>query len=511
MKVLRICFLLMLVPALVMAGGGSQSGGNTQSGLITVTMAQRMHAAETPQDWNAPLQKLTIERTGVKPEIEYWPEANWVELSNLRLASGSLPDLMYVSPDQAALYGMEGVFDPLDDLIRRYAPNITKLMTPENVAPLKAPDGKMYQINTYDESNSFPSQTFDYRMDILREMGEPEPSNPEEWYQLFKRVKARYPNMIPLVERSRRIDDFSHTAFDMGKLWNEDYYGIIGAEYSQRKIHYLPMTNEWKDMLQWYAKLYAENLLDHEYLTIPYDDWWERKISGGIAFACWTMNQSRAAQANDLAHQAGLNYVQWGCARTMGNYKTGERWYYFPASPWDQRGGYSLSAKSRVKEAAIRLVDFYYTEEWWGFARGRVTVYNGVEMMSMPGADWQKYIGSWGTQYNPQYWPINEGTPKSADGSDNPGYDHFQKNYKNNTSLVGLPPVNRTGDLNRWMTVTTDLKTYIERSMDEFITGRRSFSQWDAYLAEIRRLGVDWAVGETQKWYDAYWRSVGSR
>jgi putative aldouronate transport system substrate-binding protein len=205
---------------------------------------------------------------------------------NLALASGTLPDLFFATSIQANSYGPDGVFEALDDLLAKNAPNFMKLVNDSPDSPfLKNPDnGKMYFMPKYYSLNTATEPTFTYRKDILQEMGEKEPATMDEWYQLFKKVKAKYPNMVVLCERGNWVESTTHLAFDMGMI--DGWFGIIGSDFAKHQIAYLPITNEWKDMLTYYNKLYTEGLLDPEYLTIGYNDWWEGKIGGGRAFAC---------------------------------------------------------------------------------------------------------------------------------------------------------------------------------------------------------------------------------
>ncbi|MDR2078285.1 MAG: extracellular solute-binding protein [Treponema sp.] len=512
MKAKRISILSLVVPALFAVASCSRQSGPAaatpvQSGPTPITIAISLHAQETAPDWSSPLGKFVLENTNVTVTGEYWPDGTVTEKQNLALASGELPDLFFATRDQAFLYGAEGIFEPLDDLLAGNAPHIMRYITPENSSVLKSPnDGKIYLIPKYYQLNTFTEWTFDYRRDILEEMGEPEPGTIEEWYQLFKKVQARYPDMVVLCERNRGVDMFTHAAFDMGKI--DGYYGIIGSDFDKHRIVYLPVTNEWKDMLQFYNRFYAENILDHEYLTIQYNDWWERKIGGGRAFACWTMNMSRADQANQLAHGAGLDQVEWRVAETVKNYKTGERIQYKTANPW-QEAGLALNAKSKVKEAAIKYIDFFFTDEFPAYgnyysADTRFSNLGFTDRRTMAEWDWGKYIGYSGFFNYPQFFPYNvfenNNPPLPA------SLEHFSKNNK---YVKAIPTITRSGDLERWVSATTDMKTYVDTAMDEFITGRRSFSQWDAYVQAVRNMGLDQAVETVQGWYDNYWNTVG--
>ncbi|GHU17292.1 hypothetical protein FACS1894163_08030 [Spirochaetia bacterium] len=498
--------LAMVVTTGLWAGGGKQPAASS-GGPTPLSIAVSIHPTQTAPDWSLALGKLVQERTNTVITGEYWPESTVTEKQNLALASGTLPDLFFATRDQAFLYGQEGVFEPLDDLLAKNAPHILNYITPENSTVLKSPqDGKTYILPKYYQLNTLTETTFDYRKDILDEMKEPEPSTIDEWYNLFKRVKARYPNMVILSERNREVDMFTHTIFDMGKI--DGYYGIIGSEYDKHKIEYLPITNEWRDMLAFYQKLYAEGLMDPEYLTIQYNDWWEGKIGGGRAFACWTMNFSRADQANQLAEKAGIKNVAWRVATTPKNYKTGERVQYQTGNPW-QESGYALNAKSKVKTEAIKYLDYFFTEEYIAMASWHVDspIYDALgykNKRSMTEFEYNEYIGFNGFFNMPQLHPFvvvrNNNPPLDAT------VDHFDKNMP---YVKIIPTIVRTGDSANWVSITTDLNAYIQTAMDEFITGKRPLSQWNAYVQGAKALKVDDGVKIVQGWYDNYWKSVG--
>jgi putative aldouronate transport system substrate-binding protein len=338
-------------------------------------------------------------------------------------------------------------------------------------------------------------------------MGEKEPTTMDEWYQLFKKVKARYPDMVVLCERSRGVDVFTHLAFDMGKI--EGYYGIIGSDFDKHQITYLPITTEWRDMLMYYNKLYTEGLLDPEYLTIQYNDWWEGKLGGGRAFACWTQNFNRADEASMLAHDAGLANVQWTVAETVKNFKTGERVQYKTGNPW-QDSGWALNAKSKVKEAAIRFADYFFSDEYviahtYGDQEGvTYRMRDGKYSNLLPELEINKIMGGDGffdfpAKFEIQY-PYDTNPPMPAT------ITHFEKNFK---YVKIIPTVVPAGNIDRLTSISTDLETFADTAMDEFITGRRSFSTWDRYVQEVKALGSDEGVGIVQSWYDSYWKSAG--
>jgi hypothetical protein len=255
-------------------------------------------------------------------------------------------------------------------------------------------------------------------------------------------------------------------------------------------------------------------LLDPEYLTHSYEDWWERKIGGGRAFACFSMNYSRAAQANELARNAGLTNVQWRVALNVKNYKNGERYQYKYSPTWMDYG-FALNSKSNVKDAAIRFIDWFYSDEYRNYGQWDKddpdNLFRNYHNSSWRNFDtptaWADFIGTSGWYYFARIFTFSVPVLDPTDPIYNAGYDNYTKN---SPYLRPLPQIPRTGDITNFVRVTTDIDAYIETAMDEFVTGRRPFSLWDAYVADVRRMGIDSNVATFQGWYDNYWRLTGN-
>ena len=105
-------------------------------------------------DWNKnAFTQYMEEKTGLKVQFQTvttsGPNGTDMTKVNAMLAAGDLPDAFLGIPftrDQLSLYGSQGVFTPLDDLIETYAPQMRQAMTDyPDLAPLnKGTDGKTY-------------------------------------------------------------------------------------------------------------------------------------------------------------------------------------------------------------------------------------------------------------------------------------------------------------------------------------------------------------------------------
>jgi ABC-type glycerol-3-phosphate transport system substrate-binding protein len=153
----------------VMAGGGGQSSNAALGGGTQISIAVLYHSGEALPDWNLSLGQKVLKTAGVTVQGEYWPQDATGEKQNLALASGTLPDLFYATGIQANSYGLDGVFEALDDLLAKNAPNFMKLVNDSPDSPfLKNPDnGRMYFMPKYYSLNTATEATFTYRKDIL--------------------------------------------------------------------------------------------------------------------------------------------------------------------------------------------------------------------------------------------------------------------------------------------------------------------------------------------------------
>jgi putative aldouronate transport system substrate-binding protein len=478
---------------------------------VKLSIALPLHVSDTAT-MDGKIMKTLMEKTNTDLTIDMWPADGAAERRNTMLADiKNLPDLFDLTAEQAFIYSAEGILEPLDELIDQYAPNIKKFMTAENTAPLRSPtDGKIYFVPQYDTINETCDITFTYRKDILDAMGEKEPTTLDEWHELFKKVKAAYPDLIILSERFPNVAYFTHSAFDMGRFMFGDFmYGMIGSEIDKGQSVFLPTTSQWKDMLTFYSELYAEGLLDPAYMTHDSTQWWNEKIAGGKVFACWTMNQGRAQSANDLAHEAGLNEVQWIVAETTKNYKTGERVVYKVANPWNSVG-LALNAKisEEKKIAAIKFLDYNFTEEsalmyYYGFEGEDYTLENGKPKRTQAFADNEAKRKKEGWLYGMPAWkPLD----MYADLSQPAIADHYAKNGNN---FISMPLISPVGDnVERLNSIMSELQPFTQTARDEFITGRRSFDDWDSYVAECEALGSAEGNGYVQEWLDAYYANI---
>lgn len=164
-------FVAVLCAALVAVSGAFAGGQNESTSAATisdasnvtpagtfpvvkqpVTLKVLMRGSSLIEDWPTNATTKWLEnKTGVHIDWTIADENNYQQKMNLVLASGDLPDVlmnMDISPTQQVIYGDEGVFVPLNDLIDKYGENVKKIMQqiPAVKDTLVAPGGKIYSL-----------------------------------------------------------------------------------------------------------------------------------------------------------------------------------------------------------------------------------------------------------------------------------------------------------------------------------------------------------------------------
>ncbi|MEM7032854.1 MAG: extracellular solute-binding protein [Chloroflexota bacterium] len=148
MSLLAVMLLVALaVAACAPGGGGDTSAADMDAGMdggVSVTapgtfpiveekVSLRVLMVQHPlvEDFETnEFTKWYEEKTNVHIDWELVPSSGATEKLNLVLASGDLPDVIMdftVSPAQQTIYGTQGLFLPLNDLIEEYGVETKKM------------------------------------------------------------------------------------------------------------------------------------------------------------------------------------------------------------------------------------------------------------------------------------------------------------------------------------------------------------------------------------------------
>ncbi|MDR3167416.1 MAG: extracellular solute-binding protein, partial [Treponema sp.] len=214
MKVLRlflaVAFCMVLALVHVAAGGNAQRGGTSPSSggelkydVLYIIMKDRVPDKPSLLD-NKLKEKFNI-------------AINWIETPStdietkltLMFASGEAPDIVWQTGINTASAGIQrlwqdGFLAPISDYFDRM-PNYRKLYNDAEWQLMfdfnAAADGKIYFIPQRNYRSS--SQSWIYRKSDFDKLGLVFPKTIDELMDLLGKIKAAYPDSIPLASRSK--------------------------------------------------------------------------------------------------------------------------------------------------------------------------------------------------------------------------------------------------------------------------------------------------------------------
>ena len=263
------------------SSSASASVSNSESGPlfsepVTFSMLIPSHASWPFQDdWY--VIDLVKEYTNVDFNITSVDTEGFYEKLNLTMASGELPDLIYLVGNAAVQqYGPQGAFINILDYIDQM-PNF-KAWYEENTQyalNFMSADGALYQFpeQGVDEANR---RGWLYRADVFEELGLEAPTNKDEFYDVLVKLKEAYPNSYPLAFRSftGELPQLNMIAPSWGTTFIDTRDNrFLGYDYDSGEWSFGPTSPEFKEMLEFYNKLYEEGLLLPNFLTIDTKGW----------------------------------------------------------------------------------------------------------------------------------------------------------------------------------------------------------------------------------------------
>lgn len=220
------------------------------------------------------------EKTNVHIEWEVVPEQSMQEKLNLVLASEDYPDVIMglnISPTQQMIYGTQGAFIPLNDLIEKQGVQTKKLFeeNPEIKSTITALDGNIYALP---EVNDCYHCSMSQKMWIyepwLKKLNLDMPTTTDELYSVLKAFKEKDPNgngkqdEIPMsiTQKSWRssLDAFLMNSFIYNPVYGSSYKHMYVKD---GKVDVAYNKPEWKEGLRYLNKLYKEGLISPESFT----------------------------------------------------------------------------------------------------------------------------------------------------------------------------------------------------------------------------------------------------
>ena len=455
------------------------------------------------EDW---LTVKTIEETyNVDLQFEVIPIADYATKVSLALNTGiNVPDviLYQTTKGENASLALNGALVPISEYAD-WTPNwnamVEKFGLKDDTDALKLGDGKRYYLPALFDVPFYDGGLI-LRQDYLEQKGLATPTTYDELYEILKAYKADYPESYPLtiLAGPRVLYRMTMPAFGISLGKNgASGSNTLSWDYENKTYFEGAISEQYKQYITFFAKLYAEGLLDPE-MAEPIDgDMWSQKMATGASMATY-------AYYDQIGGVTGASEIE-GFKLNMIPALTG------PAGAHHQPKSRTASgimfpaatAKRADFEQVVRKIDeCFFSEEaakiWclgvegvtYTEKDGKITfaddvvnspdgIYKTLQVKYGCGSDVTQmvwYNAREMTKYDENYAAINAAVAAMGD------------------VIQAIPPSPLFNDLTAEDAglLQTPLFDAFEVWNDAFLTGKKSIeNDWDEYVAEMKSKGIE--------------------
>ncbi|MBD3943211.1 extracellular solute-binding protein [Microbacterium sp. NEAU-LLC] len=438
-------------------------------------------------------------------DITSAPLNEWDQRKSLVIGAGDAPDIVSVTyPGQEVPFVAGGAILAASDFVQ-YMPNymdkVEKWNLEADLDQLRQEDGKYYLFPGFREEQR-PEYTFAVRSDIWEELGlSLEPATFDDFADDLRKVKEAYPDVYPMTDRwsangpiegtlgfvSPNFGTAAGWGFGQGLTWTGDEFVYTGA------------TDEYKDLVEFYAGLVADGLLDPEAITQD-DDQAKQKVASGQALSVGTNNQEIVGYRQtlkDLGTAGDLAMIRVPAGPGGDNLAAGGRLV----------SGFMLSSKVQESEhfkALLQFLDWlYYSDEGLEFAKwgvegetytkdadGKRVLDPGITAMGINAGAPKNLQTDYG--FSNGVWMLVHGSSVDLDRSMLPEEAVDFVESMSTKKVLDLPPPAPLDEVEREQVslYQSALKDHVWQNTAAFILGQRSLDEWDAYVSELEGMNM---------------------
>ena len=425
------------------------------------------------KDW--PVWNWIKEDTNITVNVEI-PTGNYNETLALNIASKDLQDILYVPSDLTSKYGAEGVFLDLAQHLDKM-PNVSRFLeeNPQLKARVTAPDGEIYHI-LHDGAGITNQMIMFYREDIFNKHNLSVPTTWDELYEVSKELKALYPDSFPFIYR-HGLGNLSNFAPSFGTF--PSYF----PDPETGKARYGPIEDEFKDVITYLHRFYKESLSPPDFLSMDPKTWTQSMVTNNSFITVQYIGQMEII--NNQLSEGNLKLLPPPAG-------TGGKGYI--ADTNYEVHGFAVSSQTKNVDAVLKLIDYYYSEEGsdklsWGKENETYTVENGVRKFKPEHKEFTDLRKNIGIMTPGAHGKFDTAALISMiNEKESYAYEEAPK-YAFPVQVV--TPNFREDELERFTLVNTSIRKHYEENMAKFIIGDRPLEQWDAYVDEVKKLGVE--------------------
>lgn len=499
---------VMTISAFTGCGKGEGGKDKTSMSDVTFPLEETMSFTGfavmngTNELTDNPAWQYALERANIEIDLTSVLASELTERQGLLLASGQYPELLFKTNVDTTRYGSEGILLPLEDLIRKYAPNLTKALDEtDGWKDITEADGHVYSLPSQAD-HKVEGNPFWINTKWLKNLGLSMPTSYDELYNVLKAFKTQDANgngdpsdEIPmLLDTGLSIRDLM--IYQDYKVDRPSHMAVIDGELEYTYTH-----ESFKDFLVYAKKLYDEGLLDERSFTIARDQLTAIGSSEDVLGSFMVGGSFQAVgRDNDDDYEIVLPFSE----NTMN-----------PNAEWI-KGAMAITDACENPEVLVAWADYFYSEEggtlaWMGIEGETYEVNDdGTWSWITDGTDVDTLRSTstiQGVKYHPSIIP-DIWYQLSADTDAEEVYLNEQRNkYLEHASKERIRFVYTEDEQDAISTIKSDLGGYITQFTAEVVTGRTPLNDdtWDAYLSRLNMMGLEEYVEIVT---EAYARSI---
>lgn len=417
-------------------------------------------------------------------------QGNWWDAIPLIIASGDLPDLMWMS-GTGILHksGQDGALVNLNDHMDKM-PNMKAWLEdhPEEAEMLLTHDGKLFMTPSRGAYGTYNGLWL-HREDIFEKHNLEEPTTFDEFFDTLMTLKEIYPDSYPLYVSG--ASELASLAYSFGTS--------IGTYYNRdaEEWRYGPSEDNFREAVEFLNKAYENKLIPQEYGNMDKDKKNELVTTNRTFVMFGYINNIQSY--NDIGREANPDFSIGEFTPPGGAGHKGVHGREFAFHE-----GIALTTTSENKEAALKYIDAQYTEEV------RDIVSWGKEGVTYEVVDGKKtYLPAVQSENNRsvnfglrtaglQVWFDTEANVDLYPEDTKRAYEEAKDHY-----LPANPQPPLTPEENDAITLKEQaIDKYIKENTSKFVIGRKPLSEWDAYVQGLVELGMEDVIQVYEQAYD---------
>jgi len=528
-KKILILFIAACIALPVFAGGsqsgGAQSGGSTANQKINLKgfafVNARIMSAVT--QFNEVWAFQEAERaTGIHVDWIHPPVGQETEQCNLMIASGDLPDFIFMNYDKIGGLSKllsDGTIIKLNQYLDQgKMPNYKAIMDkyPAVKRQLLMDDGtlasfNMLRIREYmGQLGWFSDGGIMLRKDWMDTLHLNVPTTVAEYEAVLRAFKTGDPN-------GNGIADEIPVCIYYANGWSEfaQFFGMGDSFYDMNgTVKYGPIEPRYRDFVATIARWYADGLTDPDWITVDtksYQAKFLQNLVGSSNSLVGNMGTLRDIMVDTIP---GVDFVG---IRNFKNDADGK--VYSTLSNLRQsfvNEASMVTSKCTNIDATLKYLDWVYspagTEAFnWGQPDVSYTIKNGVksftdEVVNNPKgypveralSQYAMSMCEWSMSKDPDYWmQTTLRFPFQLEALDNWG---------NVDNAIAMPPISLTPDeAKRNSQIMNDIGTLKSETVTKIILGTAPVSALDNMVTLMKQMGIDEAIKIQQAALDRYY------